>query len=173
LIATGRGSRTPTFLECLGYGRPLENEVVVHLTYVSQLLRIPANILHEQLVVVFPEPGRHTLMALARYEDGVSIFTVGGMLGEEPPETTAGMATFIEDFAPTTAVAAVRAAQPASDIARYRIPSNRWRRYDKMSRFPRGCCPSATPSPASTPSTGRHDSGRDERARAARKPSPW
>lgn len=32
-------------------------------------------------------------MALARYEDGVSIFTVGGMLGEEPPETTAGIAT--------------------------------------------------------------------------------
>ena len=139
--ATGRGSRTPTFLEDLGYGRPLQDEVIVHLTYVSQLLRIPADILREQLVVVFPEPGRHTLMALARYEDGVSIFTVGGMLGEEPPETTAGMATFIEDFAPATAVAAVRAAQPASDIARYRFPSNRWRRYDKMGRFPQGLLP--------------------------------
>lgn len=139
--ATGRGSRTPTFLEDLGYGRPLEDEVVVHLTYVSQLLRIPANMLREQLVVVFPEPGRHTLMALARYENGVSTFMVGGMLGEEPPNTTAGMATFIEHFAPSTAVAAVRAAQPAGDIARYRFPSNRWRRYDKMSRFPQGLLP--------------------------------
>lgn len=31
--ATGRGSTTPTFLEALGYSRPLEDEVVVHLTY--------------------------------------------------------------------------------------------------------------------------------------------
>jgi hypothetical protein len=40
--ATGRGSRTPAFLECLGYDRPIEDEVVIRLVYASQLLRIPA-----------------------------------------------------------------------------------------------------------------------------------
>lgn len=39
--ATGRGARTPALLENLGYGRPLEDQVRVHLTYTSQLLRIP------------------------------------------------------------------------------------------------------------------------------------
>lgn len=139
--AAGRGSRTPTFLEALGYGRPAEDEVAIHLTYVSQLLRIPAGMLPEQLVVVSPVPGRHTLMNLARYENGVSIFSVGGILGEEPPGTTAAMATFIEDFAPAAAVAAVRAGEPVSDVARYRFPSNKWRRYDKMRRFPQGLLP--------------------------------
>ena len=39
--ATGRGSRTPAFLEGLGYGRPTEDELVVRLAYSSQPLRIP------------------------------------------------------------------------------------------------------------------------------------
>src|ERR1700724_2982220 len=31
--ATGRGARTPALLENLGYGRPIEDHVSVHLTY--------------------------------------------------------------------------------------------------------------------------------------------
>ncbi|PRC59407.1 FAD-binding monooxygenase, partial [Mycobacterium sp. ITM-2017-0098] len=34
--ATGRGSRTPVFLEQLGYDRPAEDEVVVNLAYACQ-----------------------------------------------------------------------------------------------------------------------------------------
>jgi 2-polyprenyl-6-methoxyphenol hydroxylase-like FAD-dependent oxidoreductase len=136
--ATGRGSRMPLFLENLGYGRPSEDEVVVRLAYVSQALRIPPGVLRENLVVVFPEPGRHTLMALCRYENGISMLTVGGMLGEEPPTNSVEMAAFAEKFAPASAVAALRAAEPVGDISRYRVPSNRWRRYDKMTRFPKG-----------------------------------
>ena len=39
--AMGRGAHTPAFLESLGYGRPVEDHIVMHTTYVSQLLRIP------------------------------------------------------------------------------------------------------------------------------------
>jgi 2-polyprenyl-6-methoxyphenol hydroxylase-like FAD-dependent oxidoreductase len=136
--ATGRGSRMPVFLDNLGYGRPVEDEVVVRLVYVSQVLRIPPGVLREHIVVAFPEPGRHTLMALCRYENGISMLTVGGMLGEEPPADSVGMASFAEKFAPAYAVTALRAAEPVGDISRYRVPSNRWRRYDKMTRFPKG-----------------------------------
>ena len=64
------------------------------------------------------------------------------MLGEEPPETTAGIATFIEDFAPATAGgrSARGPTRPATSHA-INTPSNRWRRYDKMSRFPQGLLP--------------------------------
>jgi 2-polyprenyl-6-methoxyphenol hydroxylase-like FAD-dependent oxidoreductase len=38
---TGRGSRTPAFLQELGYGRPPEDELMIHLAYACQMLRIP------------------------------------------------------------------------------------------------------------------------------------
>ena len=45
--ATGRGARTPAMLERLGYARPAEDDVVIHLMYASQLLRMPPESLHE------------------------------------------------------------------------------------------------------------------------------
>ena len=58
--ATGRGSRTPTFLADLGYGRPHEDELVVHLAYATQPLHIPSGSLSENFFVVNPKPGRPT-----------------------------------------------------------------------------------------------------------------
>jgi 2-polyprenyl-6-methoxyphenol hydroxylase-like FAD-dependent oxidoreductase len=52
--ATGRGARTPAFLESLGYGRPLEDHVVICLVYTGQLLRIPPGVVEENVLVVAP-----------------------------------------------------------------------------------------------------------------------
>ena len=56
--ATGRAARTPTWLNRLGYDRPREDHVVVQLTYVSQLLRMAPDALHELGFVVGIVPGR-------------------------------------------------------------------------------------------------------------------
>jgi hypothetical protein len=45
---------------------------------------------------------------------------------------------FIEDFTPAHVMSALRCADPIGKVARYRTPSSRWRRYDKMRRFPAG-----------------------------------
>ena len=45
---------------------------------------------------------------------------------------------FIEDFTPAHVMSALRCAEPIGEVARYRTPSSRWRRYDKMRRFPAG-----------------------------------
>ena len=58
--ATGRGARTPAWLECLGYGRPVEDHVVVHLTYASQALRMRPGALHEMAFLIGVVPGRPT-----------------------------------------------------------------------------------------------------------------
>jgi len=136
--ATGRGSRTPTFLEGLGFGRPQEDEVVVRLAYVSQLLRIPSGTLEENFVAVFPESGRPTTFALVGYENDTWMLTLGAMVGHEPPRQRAEMLNFAEGFAPAHVVTAIRAAEPLGAVAHYRVPSNRWRRYDKMRRTPKG-----------------------------------
>jgi 2-polyprenyl-6-methoxyphenol hydroxylase-like FAD-dependent oxidoreductase len=136
--ATGRGSRTPVFLDELGYERPAEDELMVHLTYVSQLVRIPAETLHEKAIAIFPEPGRPTVFALFPNENDSALVLVGTLGGVEPPTCRDELLDVAATFAPAHAVAVARAAEPLAVVAQHRIPSNRWRRYDKMPSTPKG-----------------------------------
>jgi 2-polyprenyl-6-methoxyphenol hydroxylase-like FAD-dependent oxidoreductase len=134
--ATGRGSRTPVFLDSLGYGRPTEDSVQVRVCYSSQLLRLPPGTLKEKMVIVSPEPGRPTGMGLFGYENDTWMLTVFGIAGVEPPCEPAEMLSFAAGLVPDHIVAAVRTGEPLAEICRFRYPESRWRRYDKMRRFP-------------------------------------
>jgi 2-polyprenyl-6-methoxyphenol hydroxylase-like FAD-dependent oxidoreductase len=136
--ATGRGARTPALLEGLGYGRPAEETVTVRVIYSSQLLKMPADTLEEMIALVGPVPGRPTGMALIGYEDDMWGFTVFGMAGREPPGELDEMVDFATGLAPEHVLEAVRAATPIADVCRFRYPESRWRRYDRMRRFPDG-----------------------------------
>jgi hypothetical protein len=134
----GRGAHTPAFLESLGYGRPAEEHIVMHTTYLSQALRIPPGTVREKLAIVSPAPGRPTGMFLTGYEHDNWIFTVFGMVGHEPPRDLAGMLAFAADYGPAHLLAAVQAGEPVGPVVQHRMPSSQWRRYDKMRRFPEG-----------------------------------
>jgi 2-polyprenyl-6-methoxyphenol hydroxylase-like FAD-dependent oxidoreductase len=136
--AMGRGAHTPALLENLGYGRPVEDHIVMHTTYVSQPLRIPPGTVKEMLFIIGPAPGRPRGAFLFGYEHNTWIFTVFGMAGHEPPGDLAGMLSFAEDYAPAHLLAAVRASEPLGPVVRHRMPSSQWRRYDKMRRLPNG-----------------------------------
>ncbi|MCU1694450.1 MAG: hydroxylase [Mycobacterium sp.] len=136
--ATGRGARTPAMLERLGYARPAEDNVVIHLMYASQLLRMPPESLHESGCIVAPVPGRPTGMAILKYEHDTVMFAVFGMAGNDPPVECSAMCDFAERFAPAHLLAAIRAAEPLGETAQHRFPSSRWRRYDKARLLPGG-----------------------------------
>lgn len=136
--ATGRGGRTPTWLEHLGYHRPAEDRVIVHLTYVTQLLRMPPDELHELGFLVGAVPGRPHGVGILHCEHDNWIFTVYGIAGEEVGTDLSAMCEFIEDCAPTRLLTAVRTAEPIGDPVRHRMPCSQWRRYDKLARFPDG-----------------------------------
>jgi hypothetical protein len=125
-------------LEQLGYDRPVEDELVVRLAYASQSVRIPPGMHKELLVLVGPVPGRPTGMALFAYEDATWMLTVVGMVGREPPSDFAGMLAYMDGFAPAHVLSALQHAEPLGEPARFRTPSSRWRRYDKMRRLPAG-----------------------------------
>jgi 2-polyprenyl-6-methoxyphenol hydroxylase-like FAD-dependent oxidoreductase len=136
--ATGRGARTPTWLESLGYGRPREDRVVMQLTYASQLLRMTTDAPHELGFLVGIVPGRPRGVGLFHYEHDTWLLTVMGVAGQQPPCDLPGMCEFVEDAAPAHLLAAVRGAEPAGEPVRHRMPCSRWRRYDEMHRFPEG-----------------------------------
>jgi 2-polyprenyl-6-methoxyphenol hydroxylase-like FAD-dependent oxidoreductase len=66
------------------------------------------------------------------------MFTVFGVAGHEPHPDLTSMCEFVEDCAPAHLIAAIQAAEPIGEPTRHRQPSSRWRRYDKMRRFPEG-----------------------------------
>ncbi|OBF72115.1 2-polyprenyl-6-methoxyphenol hydroxylase-like oxidoreductase [Mycobacterium sp. 852002-51613_SCH5001154] len=137
--ATGRAARTPTWLDDLGYDRPHEDRVDVQLTYASQALRMTAEAPRELGFLIGIVPGRPRGCGLLHCEDDTWLLTVMGVAGQEPASLDlAEMCDFVADCAPAHLLAAVRAAEPIGEPVRHRTPCSRWRRYDKLRRFPEG-----------------------------------
>jgi hypothetical protein len=134
----GRSAHTPALLESLGYGRPAEDHITMHTTYVSQPLRIPPGTLREMLALVSPAPGRPKGMFLVGYERDTWIFTVYALAGHEPPRDLPGMLSYADEYGPAHLLAAVRAGEPLGPVVQHRMPSSQWRRYDKMRQLPDG-----------------------------------
>jgi 2-polyprenyl-6-methoxyphenol hydroxylase-like FAD-dependent oxidoreductase len=136
--AMGRGGRTPAFLEGMGYPRPAEDGLNVRLMYSSLPVRLPTAALREVAVIIGPVPGRPVGVGLFRNENNNWLFTVFGMAGREPPTGLGEMLRFVQDFTPSHVGAAIRESEVLGEGAQYRMPATRWRRYDKMSRWPAG-----------------------------------
>ncbi len=136
--ATGRGSRAPTFLEDLGYGRPAEDEVFINLTYASMPVHIDPGTVHQNWIVVMPKPGEPKGLVMFECENGTWMVGVCAMFGQAVPRQHDELLEFAESLAPAPALATARAATPLAAVSQHRVPSNRWRRYDKMPRTPGG-----------------------------------
>ncbi|MCV7019690.1 FAD-dependent oxidoreductase [Mycolicibacterium aichiense] len=136
--ASGRGSRAPVFLEDLGYGRPREDELMINLAYTSQWLRIPPGAIRQHMVALFPKPGEATTVALLNHENDTWLMTVGVMAGAEQARDYTDMVAMARRRAPGHILEVLETAEPVGQVAHYRTPSSRWRRYDEMPRRPDG-----------------------------------
>lgn len=135
--ATGRATRTPTFLQTLGYGQTPQQLSIAQGTYYSQRLAVPADAIPEKLVLVVPRDGS-TAGGLVAAENGTYILTVTGLGGSASPANFGDMWALAEQFVPATTIPGLRAARPCGEIATYQYRGGAWRRYDKMPDFPAG-----------------------------------
>ena len=137
--ASGRGGRALTWLDGLGYERPPEDELRVGVRYATRHLRLREGALGDDRAVgVGAVPGRPTGMYAAAQEHGWWICTLFGYEAH-PPSTEPGQFNrFLGSLAPADVAAAVEAAEPLTDVVTHAFPSNLWRRYDKLRRFPAG-----------------------------------
>ena len=138
--ATGRGGRTPAWLESLGYDPPAEERLPVDVKYASRYLRLPAGALgDEKLILIGTEPARPaTGMALFVQEGNRWILTLAGYAGHHPPADEEGFLAFARTIAPPHIYAAIRGAEPLSDIRTHRFPASLRRRYERLRTFPAG-----------------------------------
>jgi 2-polyprenyl-6-methoxyphenol hydroxylase-like FAD-dependent oxidoreductase len=137
--ASGRGSRTPQWLETLGIAPPAETEVRVDVGYASRLFVRPARPRGDWLgLMIYPTPPGTRLGVLFPVEDGRWLVTLVGWFGDHPGASDAGFLEFAKSLDAPDIHDAIREAEPASPVAIHKFPSNRRRHYERMEDLPEG-----------------------------------
>ena len=137
--ASGRGSRTPVWLEELGYERPAEERIAVRVRYASQTIHLETPAAGRRFVIEGRAPGRDVGVALFGCERGTWTFTVMGAEHAFPDEPTREwMLSVAEEVLPDWAMDVVRAAEPLGAVATHGHPASVRRRYDLLTRMPDG-----------------------------------
>jgi len=137
--ATGRGSRTPVWLEALGYPRPQEDQVRIGLGYMTRTYRLPPNALGGDLAVLQAATPRHPRTgALQMLEGDRWMLTLGGILGDHPPTDPDGFLDFARSLQFPDIYQTIRDAEPLDDPVPFRFPASVRHRYERLDRFPDG-----------------------------------
>ncbi|OBF30277.1 oxidoreductase [Mycobacterium sp. ACS1612] len=139
--AAGRGTRLPAWLAQWGFERPREDVIYVGIGYATHQLRIPDGLIAEKVVVAGASREQPLGLGMLYYEDGTWGLTTFGVGKVEPPHDFAGMCALADQIVPPHVAAAIRRGEPIGEVALHKYPASRWRRYDKLSRFPAGIIP--------------------------------
>ena len=139
--AAGRGTRLPVWLAQWGFERPREDTVDVGIGCSTHQLRIPDGLLEEKIVVAGASLEQPLGLGMLYYEDGTWGLTTFGVAKVEPPRTFAQMCDLADEILPAHLAAALRRGEPIGDVVFHKYPTSRWRRYDKLDRFPGGILP--------------------------------
>jgi 2-polyprenyl-6-methoxyphenol hydroxylase-like FAD-dependent oxidoreductase len=137
--ATGRGSRTPVWLEALGYARPAREQVRIGLGYATRTYRLPPDVLQGDLAVVQAATPQHPRAgALQLLEGDRWMLTLAGILGDHPPTDSDGFLAFARSLRFPDIYQAVRGGEPLDDPVGFRFPASVRHRYERLDRFPDG-----------------------------------
>ena len=139
VAATGRDARVANMLETLGYPRPKENRLNVDIHYVSRRLRLrPGALGADKVVLIGARPGQPRGLMLLEQEDHWILTASGYGAEHRPPADENGYLAFVATVAPPDVLAAIRQAEPLSDLATHGFPASLRRRYERIKRFPDG-----------------------------------
>ncbi len=136
--ASGRESKLSAWLEAIGYPRPPENVVNSFLGYASRIYQPPPDFHADWkgilLTATPPESTRGAV--IFPIEGGRWIANLGAGNHDYPPTDEQGFLEFAGSLPVSAIYDALRQAKPLTPIYGYRRTENRWRRYDRLSRWP-------------------------------------
>ncbi len=139
--AAGRGTRLPVWLEQWGYERPREDALDIGIHYATQQFRIADGLITEKVVVAGASHDKSLGLGMLCYEDGTWVLTTFGVANVKPPRTFPEMLALADELLPAHFSTALTRAEPLGEPAFHAFPASRWRRYDKLGRFPAGIIP--------------------------------
>jgi 2-polyprenyl-6-methoxyphenol hydroxylase-like FAD-dependent oxidoreductase len=139
--ATGRGSRTPVWLEQLGYEKPFEERKKIDLGYVTQHFRLRpgANPFGTDVAInQIAHAGAPRGNVFFLVEDGKVELTTYGILGDHPPTDQAGLFEWLKSLPAKDVYETLRYADPVDKPMPFKFPTTLRRHYHKLTRFPEG-----------------------------------
>jgi 2-polyprenyl-6-methoxyphenol hydroxylase-like FAD-dependent oxidoreductase len=137
--ASGRGSRTPSWLESLGYAAPNEERVCAGIGYTTCLYRREArHLAGDFAAIVVATPHRKRGGVILAQEGDRWIVSLGGYAGDHAPSDEEGFLAFARSLAAPDIYEVLRDARPLSEPAVYKFPASQRRRYERLARFPDG-----------------------------------
>jgi 2-polyprenyl-6-methoxyphenol hydroxylase-like FAD-dependent oxidoreductase len=137
--ATGRGSRTPTWLAELGYQRPAEERVEIGLGYATRIYRLqPGAMGRDQMIFTALTSANPRGGVLAVTEGGCHMLTIAGICGDYPPTDPTEFDEFVAGLPSADIAAALADADPLDDPVPFRFPASVRRRYERLAAFPVG-----------------------------------
>jgi 2-polyprenyl-6-methoxyphenol hydroxylase-like FAD-dependent oxidoreductase len=137
--ASGRRSQAPEWLRARGFPAPGELSVDAGLGYATRTYRRPSGAREWKGMVISTVPPRvPRAAALWPIERDQWLVTLAGTAGNHPPTDEAGFLEFARGLSTPLLHDAIAGAEPTDRIRGHRDTANRWRRYDRLSRHPRG-----------------------------------
>ncbi|WP_440991632.1 NAD(P)/FAD-dependent oxidoreductase [Haloarchaeobius baliensis] len=135
--ATGRTSRTPSWLADNGFERPATDEVTIDVAYSTIRVERPPD--DRRMLLVAPSAPRTRGGALIPTEDGQWECILQGVHGDDPPTDPAALQRFADSLPADEFGAILDSHEWRSEEAeRYPYPSSRRHRYEDLGRFPDG-----------------------------------
>ncbi|MEU8122597.1 FAD-dependent oxidoreductase [Spirillospora sp. NPDC049024] len=136
--ATGRGSRTPAWLEEMGHARPREERIKIDLSYTTRHYRLPdESILNGDLSInPVSTPATPRGAFFSRVGHGRSIVSLTGVLGDSAPTDDEGFDAWLRSLPVPDVHDAVKDAEPLDEPVAFRYPASVRRRYEELESFP-------------------------------------
>jgi 2-polyprenyl-6-methoxyphenol hydroxylase-like FAD-dependent oxidoreductase len=139
--ATGRGSRTPVWLEQLGYEKPFEERKKIDLGYVTQHFKLRPGVnpfngdvaINQIANAAVPRGNVFFLVENGRLE-----LTTYGILGDHPPTDQRGLMEWLKSLPAKDVYETLRYADPIDKAMPFKFPTTLRRHYHKLRRFPEG-----------------------------------
>jgi 2-polyprenyl-6-methoxyphenol hydroxylase-like FAD-dependent oxidoreductase len=135
--ASGRGSKSPAWLESLGYSKPREERVEIQLAYTTRRFRAKHDVLpNDRFLVIAPSPEGKRGGVLALQERDTWIVTLFGHFGHAAPNDVDDFIEYARSLPSPQIYHAIRDAIPVGDAANFNFPASTRRHYQKLAKFP-------------------------------------
>jgi hypothetical protein len=135
--STGRGSRTPVWLEELGYQRPAEETVKIGLAYTTRHYKpYPGMLEGIPSINQIAGPAHPRGAFFGKIGPDLINLSLTGILGDHPPTEPDAFLEFVRSLPVPQIYETVLDAEPVNDPVSFRFPASVRRHYEKLTRFP-------------------------------------
>ncbi|MBO0778825.1 MAG: FAD-dependent oxidoreductase [Ktedonobacteraceae bacterium] len=130
--ASGRGSQTPRWLTELGHPSVAETHIKIGVGYASRVYRRPETHSPQKVLIIYPQPPETKRTGyLFPIEGNAWMATLSGYVHDYPPADEAGFLAFARSLVKPDLYEAIKDAKPLSPIAIHKVPTDRWRHYER------------------------------------------